>query len=195
MTTVQKVGLVVGSLVVAAAVVALVTVPNVQAQWVSALAAVVATLAAIVTASISARTLGQVTRDSQASNRPMVVAWLRRSTVHGYQDLVVSNVGRTIARNIQVSFEPELPAWAATDPVAGNIVERYREPIGVLVPGQELANIYSNPAEVPAPSPPGQITVRIAYDNGAGDSYEDDFPLDVELINRETIVQQRSRRQ
>src|SRR5665811_1804934 len=113
-------------------------------QRVAAVAAVVAAGAAVTAATSGVRTLGQNRRDSKARSRPMVAAELREvQYVKGTQILVVRNYGPSIARNVRVSFDPEIPD--PEDPSTSMtpfLKRRYANALPVLTPGVELDNIY-----------------------------------------------------
>lgn len=100
-------------------------------------------LAAVLTAIIAIFAIGQTARDAREKAQPVVVAELRyaeeaRSAI----DLVVRNAGPTVARSVRVTFDPPLPEAAPKTDTTALIVERYREPIETLAPGQSLSNTW-----------------------------------------------------
>ena len=111
---------------------------------VAAIAAVGAAAAAVGGAVAATRSFRQTRRDSRAKSRPMVAAELAAAAhVNGYQMLVVRNHGPSIARDVQVTFDPpiampENPAGLGTP----FLLQRYAAPIPVMVPGRELDNLY-----------------------------------------------------
>src|SRR4051794_36626263 len=100
-------------------------------QRVAAGTAVVAAAAAVTAATSGVRTLRQNRRDSKARSRPMVAAELREIPyVKGTQILVVRNYGPSIARNVRVKFDPEIPD--PDDPstsVTPFLKRRYAKPV------------------------------------------------------------------
>ena len=165
-------------------------------QRVAAGASVFASCAAMIAAASGVRTLRQSRRDSKARSRPMVAAELRDvPNVKGTQILVVRNYGPAIARNVRVSFEPEIPD--PQDPatsVTPFLKRRYAFPIPVLTPGMELDNVYFSGQQeggsmVNREPTPDQTTVTIAYENDTGDEFVDAFPLDTGLIRNRTYVE------
>ena len=168
-----------------------VLLPPQSPPWVSAVAACISGLAAVLTASVSVAALHQVRRDSRSTSRPVVAAWLRRGGVEGYIDLAVSNLGASVAHGVAVRFSPEVPDWAQGDLGLELLSRRYQEPISTLVPRLELSNNFAGPVDVDAPEPPRQSTVTISYTDDQDRSYTDVFVLDVELIRAETYVRRR----
>ncbi|MGL5824949.1 MAG: hypothetical protein ACRCYU_09050 [Nocardioides sp.] len=162
---------------------------------VSAGAAVVAACAAVIAAASGIRTLRQNRRDSKARNRPMVAAELREVPyVQGTQILVVRNYGPTIARNVRVSFDPEIPdpenPSASMTPF---LKRRYATPVPVLTPGMELDNIYFSGEQQDGgwtnrEPTSEQVTVTIKYENDTGEAFTDVFPLDTNLIRNRTYT-------
>lgn len=165
-------------------------------QRVAAGAAVVAAGAAVTAATSGVRTLGQSRRDSKARSRPMVAAELRDvQYVKGTQILVVRNYGPSIARNVRVSFDPEIPD--PEDPSTSMtpfLKRRYAKPLPVLTPGVELDNIYfsgqpDGESWANREPTPDQVTVTVTYENDAGDEFTDKFPLDINLIRNRTYTE------
>ena len=160
-------------------------------------AACVASLAAIVTASFATASFRQTRRDSKARSRPMVAAMLRAIPyVHGSQQLVIVNCGPSIAKDVRVSFDPEIPEPLDDGQryVSPFIKKRYAKPIPTLTPGDELDNIYYSGQQgddgswVNRENVPEQVTVTIRYKSTDGDSYEDDYELDTNLLRARTYT-------
>lgn len=165
-------------------------------QRASAAAAVVAAGAAVTAATSGIRTLRQNRRDSSARSRPMVAAELREVPyVKGTQIMVVRNYGPSIARNVRVLFDPEIPdptgsGWFSTT----FLKRRYAKAIPALTPGMELDNIYysgvpSGDSWENREPTPQQVNVRITYENDAGHEFTDVFPLDTDLLRTRTYTE------
>lgn len=138
-------------------------------------------------------------RDSRARSRPIVTAVLRRAPyTHSYA-LDVTNSGASAARGLVVTFDPPLP----DDPMAPGgqrsvipfMAARYATPIAVLPPAATLSNVYyvgradpSNPAGriVNVEPTPDQVSVALRYQDDDGHRYRDVFPLDVDVLLKET---------
>jgi len=123
----------------------------------------------------------------------MVAAELREVPyVKGTQILILRNYGPSIARNVRVTFDPEIPdPQDASTSVTPFLKRRYAKTIPVLTPGMELDNIYFSGRQeggswVNAEPTPEQVTVTITYENDAGAEFTDEFPLDTNLIRNRT---------
>ena len=171
----------------------------VEPAWLAAGAACAAAVAAWFAAINGSRTLRQARRDSKARSRPMVVAELRSPPyTHGTQALVITNYGPSIARNVRVTFDPEIPDPApekATKSWTPFLKRRYASPISVLTPGMELDNLYfvgrpgaNGQFENNEPTPP-QVTVTISYDGPDETPYRDTFDLDIGLLRQRTYAE------
>lgn len=126
----------------------------------------------------------------------MVAAELRDVPyVKGTQILVVRNYGPSIARNVRVLFDPEIPDPAdLSTSVTPFLKHRYTDAIPVLTPGMELDNIYFSGEQqggswVNREPTPEQVTVTITYENDSGVQFSDEFPLDADLIRNRTYAE------
>ncbi|MBB3053541.1 hypothetical protein FHS23_004595 [Prauserella isguenensis] len=164
-------------------------------NW-SAIFAGVSALGAVATAGIAGWSLLGARKDSRDRTRPVVVASLKKGPEMslGVVYLVIENNGQSLARHLEVRFDPPLPDYTHTDDgqqgvVAPVLRKRYGTAITLLAPGHQLKNIYSymsagsdgNVEPVPA-----QFTVSVHYVDDHGRGYADSFPLDVDLIGLET---------
>jgi hypothetical protein len=166
------------------------------APKVGATAAVVGATSAATAATSGVRTLRQNRRDSRSRSRPMMAAELRdHPYARATQLLVVKNYGPSIARNVTVTFDPEIPD--PSDPSTSMtpfLKARYAKPIAVMTPGMELDNIYfsgeRDTAEgwVNREPTPAQVTVTITYENDNRVPFADDFPLDTQIIRNRTYT-------
>jgi len=167
----------------------------VDSAWVAAGAACAAGAAAWVAAINGSRTLARARRDSRDRSRPMLAAELRDVPyATASQALVIRNAGATIARNVEVTFQPPIPdpepAMEASS-VTPFLKRRYAKPIPVLTPGMELDNLwyvgeaYGN-GYVNSEPTPDKVDVHLSYDAPDGTRYSDVFPLDVDLLRKRT---------
>jgi len=164
----------------------------------SALFGGISSFAAIATAIVAIVTLRQLRNDSKQQSRPIVVAELRPASTRGSQIIVIRNYGRTLARDISVAFDPDLPkapkgrehSW-----VTGFLDSRYEYSISALAPSAELDNLYfvgvagDGPEFVPDEPVPEQVTVSISYSSAdRTDSYLDEYLLDVDILKKRTTI-------
>jgi hypothetical protein len=165
-------------------------------SW-SATFAGISALAAIATAGIAGWSLTGSRKDSRDRTRPLVVASLRNGPTMsvGVSYLVVENAGQSVARNVEVSFDPPLPDYETTDDgqpgvVAPFLRRRYGTPIALIAPGQRLKNIYSYTAfgvNGNVEPVPDQVTILVKDVDDRGQGYKDSFPLDLELLSLDTL--------
>ncbi|MFF7362335.1 hypothetical protein [Streptomyces sp. NPDC008125] len=129
----------------------------------------------------------------------MVVAEFRDAyPSRGSLYLVVRNYGQSVARNVQVTFSPEIadpPAAKEHESVIPFLKKRYVQPIAVLTPGTELSNVYY--ASTPGTNGkfenwedvPDQITVTLKYTSAdEKQEYTDSYRLDVDLFMSGTSI-------
>lgn len=153
-------------------------------------------LAAIITATVASVSLMGARRDSRDRSRPLVVASLRKGPAmsFGVVYLVIENTGRSLARDIQVTFTPPLPNYEKTADgqrgvVAPFLRKRYGDPLAILAPGQRLSNVYSYVAEGidgNVEPMPDQLSVSLEYLDDHGRHYADTFHLDRGNLGLET---------
>ncbi len=149
-------------------------------------------LTAIVTAFIALRQLRQQAGDSQARSRPVVAADLVPTPYTKSIALVIKNFGPSLARDVNVEFDPALPVAETTSDgqtaIVPFLLRRYAQPIPVLPPGRELSNVYyySSLAKKNVEEVPEQLTVTVSYADDQGRRYHDSYPLDVTVIQMGT---------
>ncbi|XKK40761.1 hypothetical protein HFP72_09835 [Nocardiopsis sp. ARC36] len=108
--------------------------------------------------------------------------------------LVIENLGQSVARSLEVDFDPPLPEYETTDDgqpgvVAPFLRKRYSRPIAMIAPGQRLKNIYfyiASGVDGNVEPVPDQFTVSVLYTDDHGKPYKDSFPLDTKLLGMET---------
>lgn len=164
-----------------------------SAAEVTALAAVATGIATVVTAWVAIGTLKQHRADSRARTRPMVVAELRDVPyVDSCQALVIRNVGPSVANNLRVSFDPEIPdPENPAESGAPFLKKRYSTPIAHLAPGVELDNTWfmaDRPGGENIEPMPDQASVRLRYEGPDGTPYDEDYRIDVQVIRNRTYV-------
>lgn len=112
--------------------------------------------------------------------------------------LVIENVGPSIARNVEVEFEPPLPTHETTpdgqDSLLPFVVNRYAKTILAWPPGQQMRNTFyilsderddeDRPMNVDNIS--RDTCVLFKYEDDAGELYSDRFSLDPTLYEGET---------
>jgi hypothetical protein len=113
----------------------------------------------------------------------------------GTSELVIENVGQSVAKNVRVTFDPPLPDLQgpeAADKVTPFLRRRYEHAIPTMPPGRQLFNIYS--VGVPGSGStlvndeptPEDVTVAISYENVRGRKFSDSYELSVRTLSNET---------
>jgi hypothetical protein len=166
--------------------------------WLAAAAGAAGAGAAWFAAVNGVRTLLQTRRDSLNRSRPMVAAEFRdASPSRGTLYLVIRNYGPSVAKNVQVSFDPAIPdppPEMAKESVVPFLKRRYSRVIPTLTPGTELRNVYyiGEPQGgffINSEPTPERVLVTISCESADGKQrYTDTFDLDVDLIQNETWV-------
>lgn len=143
------------------------------------------------------RTLRHNRRATQQSTRPMMVATLR-ATGDRSAGIEVTNAGKSIARNVVVTFDPPLPTHEHTPDgqlsMLTFIRRRYSKPVDTWVPGtiarSEFLTIVGGPDEqgrlVNADGIPRDTWIVFAYEDDNGTTYTDRISLDPTLLEGET---------
>lgn len=167
--------------------------------WMAASAGVAGAGAAWFAAVNGVRTFRQTRKDSADRSRPMVAAEFRDALPsRGDLYLVIKNYGPSVARDVQVTFDPPVPDPApekADQSIVPFLKTRYAQPISTLTPGAELRNVWYYGIAGPdgsfanSESTPDQVTVTIDYKSADGSrAYSDSYLLDVQILQQETTV-------
>lgn len=174
------------------------TPEQISAFWtgVGAVAALIAAVATVLAAVVAVHTLWALKQDSQDRSRPYMSVDLRPVALSGVTgELVVSNEGATPARNVRVTFDPELPVLdgtAAQGKVTPFLQRRYAKEIPVIAPRRQLINIYAVMQPGPGGEPvndeptPANCVVTVKYEGERGREFVDEFPLTLDLLRNGT---------
>ena len=122
----------------------------------------------------------------EEQTRPFVVIDLD-STIRPFFDLVVKNIGSTMARDVRVTFDP--PARTTEKGVNLDRLKAFREGISTLPPGKELRTFFDSGPDRNKSDLPDSYEVTVTYqDQSRKRSYEETIDLDFGLYwNRLTI--------
>lgn len=158
---------------------------------ISAFWAGVTGVTAVVTGVVAIATLIALRQDSRDRSRRVVAADLLPVVLsHGTSELVIRNVGASVARNVRVSFSPDITE--ETGQMAGYLARRYSQPITTMGPGRRLSNLYSHwkgdgSLELADPVP-FDLTVAITYNDTHGRHYADSYELSMSSLRNETTT-------
>lgn len=165
-------------------------------QWLNLNGAGLGAAATVMTALVAIYALRQAAIDSRERSRPVVLAEFRRAeNSHSTIDLVIRNAGLSVARDVQVTFDPKpaMPA-DASGLLTPYLLKRYAAAIPTLSPGQELSNIWFSGQVPPGGGPEmvnqeptsDEVTVLIAYRGTGRRVYRESFPLHVDVVRMMT---------
>lgn len=149
----------------------------------------VTAVAAVVTGMVAIVTLLAIKRDSRDRSRPAVVAELPPMTLaRGTSELAIQNVGAGVAKDVKVTFDPELTE--DTGQLTAFLVRRYSRTIPTMGPGRRLSNIYSQSVGDGSPEQtepvPRDVVVTITYKDTHERVYEDRYALALDTLRNET---------
>lgn len=163
-------------------------------DWINDYAAAIGAVTGAVAAIVAIVTLTSTASSSKARSQPMVTAEFRPAPdSESSFEFVVTNHGVTPARDLRVTFSPEIPAPAdATDSLTPFLIRRYAKPIPVLSPGQALSNTWwagrpgPNNEWVNDESTPDEVMVAVSYKGLGWRRLHDSFELTIETITLTT---------
>lgn len=158
---------------------------------------VISAFAAVVTAVIAIVALSSTARDSRDRSRPLVFAMFREAEFSDSAfDLVIKNFGTSAARDLTVTFEPQLTAEDRKDELTDFVAKRYDAPIPLLPPGGELTNTWWGGGMSPNGgnelinrlSTPEEVAVTVSYKGNRLRRYSDTFQLSADTIKLRTYT-------
>ena len=177
---------------------------GVAADQVSAIANIGLLITAIITAYLALQSMRQARDIEQRANRPMMVAEVVAPSEEFEEvGLRVTNVGRTVARNVRVSFDPPLPAPDLERLNARSDSRYYATNMEALraifdgrlfltwTPGMEVNAKYWaapkgfnpwRPLPDSAEGVPPEQKVIIDFEDEAGNAYRDEYVLDIHTV-------------
>lgn len=123
----------------------------------------------------------------EAQTRPFVVIDLGTSA-HTLFDLVVRNIGPTLAQNVRFEFNPPIRSTDANlDP---NKLKMFREGISTLAPGKEIRTLFDKGPTRHESDLPDIYEVTVSYRDQTGKrNYEEKVDLDFGLYwDRPTVA-------
>ncbi len=136
------------------------------------------------------RQLNEAKELREAQTRPFVVIDLG-SSAQTLFDLVVKNIGPTLARDVRFEFDP--PIQSTDDDLDPNKVKMFREGISTLAPGKEIRTLFEKGPERHKSDLPDTYAVTVAYTDQSGKRrYKETIDLDFGLYwDRPTVVSRR----
>lgn len=135
------------------------------------------------------RQLNEAKELREAQTRPFVVIDLG-SSAHTLFDLVVKNIGPTLARDVRFEFDP--PIRSTDDDLDPNKVKMFREGISTLAPGKEIRTLFETGPARHESELPDTYEVTVSYSDQTGKrKYQERIDLDFGLYWDRRTVQRR----
>jgi hypothetical protein len=99
-----------------------------------------------------------------------------------FMNLVVANLGRTMARNVRIETDPPLDSSVyRSGPVALAKLRLFSEGIPSLAPGKRIVLLFDQMAHRAEAELPESYRVRLTYEWDGGDPIREDLRLDLDL--------------
>lgn len=157
-------------------------------DWNAGYWAAVGGLSAAITGVVAIGALVHAARDSRERSRPVMVAEYRvPENPYKRLYLVIRNAGASVARDIQVTFDPEMVPTTNSESTQPFIAKRYKNRIPSLGPGQELTNVVVIDDKDESKSDlPWDLTISISYKRGWVRRYRDEYRLLTETYTTHT---------
>lgn len=145
-------------------------------------------IATVAAAVVAIWTLVALKQDSADRTRPVILAELKPAVLTRNSELLISNVGQSVARNVKIEFDPPLP-----DPADGDDEERvgvltpflqrrYSRTIPTWAPGMTLDNYYQGAGKNADEPVPDDFAVIARYEDAHGRQYEDRYVMSMGTI-------------
>ncbi len=135
------------------------------------------------------RQLNEAKELREAQTRPFVVIDLD-SSAHTLFDLVVKNIGPTLARDVRFEFDP--PIRSTDDDLDPNKIKMFREGISTLAPGKEIRTLFETGPARHKSELPDTYEVTVSYSDQTGKrQYQERVDLDFGLYWDRPTVQRR----
>jgi hypothetical protein len=159
--------------------------------WATAIQAVVVVVAAV----FAWRQLQHARHAREATERPFVVVDFEHATAsRNLLNIVISNLGKSIARDVRFEFDPPLQSAA----VKGENLAIFNRTIPTLVPGKRVSLFFDSMLERhrlgSAEHLPDTFVVAVSYrgDLPGSKAYVDNLILDLSVLEGSTYIEERT---
>jgi hypothetical protein len=145
-------------------------------------------IATVAAAVVAIWTLAAVRQDSRDRSRPVMIAEIRAGVLSEIAELIVRNVGPSVARRVTFKFDPELPILegAAADGLTTPYLQRrYSRTVPTFGPGMVMHDVYQS-ANPPFEPVPEDFTLTIDYYDAHDRHYTDSYELSVITLHDHT---------
>lgn len=130
-------------------------------------------------------TLIALRQDSLDRTRPVIIAEFQQNVLADATELLVRNVGPSVAKNVKFVFDPELPVLESVQAkakAAYYVQRRYSRTIPTFGPGMVRHDVYRFGPDSEDDESPDGFTLTIDYDDAHGRHYTDSYELSVMTV-------------
>jgi hypothetical protein len=133
---------------------------------------------------VAAVQLADARADKRARERPFVVVEFDGERHPEEVDIVVRNIGATIARDVEISFDPPLQTTFDDTGYGASFMKSFTEGIPALNPGQSLRAMFDTGAQRAQADLPSRYVATISYsgDLRGAQPYSESAVLDLDLF-------------
>jgi hypothetical protein len=138
-------------------------------------------IATVTAATVAIWTLVALRRDSRDRTRPVMIAEIRPGVLSDVAELIVRNVGPSVAKNVTFKFDPELPVLEGAEAAGMTtpyLQRRYSRTIPTFGPGMTMYDVYQSSGE-PFEPVPEEFSLTINYFDMHDQEYTDSYELSV----------------
>lgn len=139
-------------------------------------------LATVAAAVVAIWTLIALKQDSADRTRPVILAELKPAVLTRNSELLISNVGQSVARNVKIDFDPPLQPGDDKGTLTPFLIRRYNRTIPTWAPGMTLDNFYQGAGKHADEPVPDEFAVIARYEDAHGRHYEDRYTLSMGTI-------------
>jgi hypothetical protein len=143
-------------------------------------------IATVAAAIVAIWTLVALRQDSRDRTRPVIIAEICAAVLAEVGELIVRNVGASVAKNVTFKFDPELQTEGGM--VAPYLQRRYSRTTRTFGPGAMIHDVYQYAQGPPEPVP-DEFTLTIDYYDTRGRHYTDSYDLSVVTLRDHTRIE------
>ncbi len=131
----------------------------------------------------------QARQAEKEMERPYVVASVQSSEAAAHLlDLVIENLGKTPAKNVRVRIDP--PPLRGMEQAGLELAnaKALTEPIPLIPPGRVIRIFFDDHRDRDGKDLPTSYVAYVAYRNSAGESWEEEYVLDLDTLRGAMFV-------
>lgn len=146
-------------------------------EW-QAIGSVTAAAVLIVAAVFARQQVLQAREARTDQNRPFVVVDLDWQSRRPLLNLIIENVGHTVARDVRFGFTPELESTLYDDPPIAEL-HIFREGLRTLPPGKRIVVLFDSSIQRNSASFENLYEVQVDYSSDSDAEYSDEYAIDL----------------